>query len=160
MSQLGAPSRLRVLSTLLLRFEDDYILNSWTNDGPLVIAFTKSARDQKYHPFKGKAGWMDGWDGMGTSPTGSWNDCLHYKPHRTIPLLQISRREPRHALHSPFHFPHIYYRLFSDHRHFSSIPYHIILHLDFPLLMSFPSCPIVVHNRVSFIKSTSCTDCL
>lgn len=84
---------------------------------------------------------MDGWDWDGIERVLRLQEVGMIVC--TIPPLQISRREPRHALHSPFHFPQIYYRLFSDHRHFSSIPYHITLHLDFPLLMSSQ----VVHRR-------------
>ena len=80
-------------------------------------------------------GWIDGWDGYFIYRKLR-NDSLHYKPHSTIPPLQSSRREPRDAFHSPSHIPQLYYRLFSGHRHFSPILYHIILHLDFPLLMS------------------------
>lgn len=87
---------------------------------------------------------MDGMDGMDTSPTESWNDCLHYNRTTQIPPLQISRREPQHTPHPPFHLPQTYYSIFIDHCHFSSILYHIILLLlDFPLLMSSQ----VVHCR-------------
>jgi hypothetical protein len=94
-----------------------------------------------------------GWNGMGwmlhLQEVGTIVCTTNHTAH--IPTIQMSRREPQHALHSPFLFSQAFYNLFIDHGHFSAI-LHIILHLDLSFAHVLLMLSVVVHNRVSFYQ--------